>query len=253
MFPRISKFQKHDKTYEYLVISESIRKRGKSTTRNIANLGNLKRFSRHDIESLIDGLIKIFSLDPYVLRDDVEILESLEHGSIIFWQKLWRDLSLSRLIRQQLKNRSHPVQIAVDIYVEMMVINRCIRPCSKLGMLRWLDTTSYKAMKGYGEFCGGDDGPAVNSFYRSMDYLVEMKDELELAIFERLRTLFSLNVKLTFYDITSTFFSTEHCSLGEHGYSRDHRPDCEQIVIGVVTSYEGYPTNTMYLRAIPPM
>jgi hypothetical protein len=46
MFPRISKTNKKSGTYEYLVISESIRVKGKgSTTRNIANLGNIKRFS----------------------------------------------------------------------------------------------------------------------------------------------------------------------------------------------------------------
>lgn len=241
MFPRISKSQKNNKTYEYLVISESIRKNGKSTTRNIANLGNIKRFSRQNVESLIDGLIKIFKLDKYALSDEVEILESLEHGSIIFWRKLWRELSLSRIISEQLKKRKYPLQLAVDKYVEMMVVNRCIRPCSKLGILRWLETTSYKAMQGYGELCGCDDDDAVNYFYRSMDYLAEMKDELESALFEHLRNLYSINVKLTFYDITSSFFYTENCLLGEHGYSRDHRPDCEQIVIGVVTSYEGYP------------
>ncbi len=84
MFPRIVKSRKKNKTYEYLVMSESIRKGGRSTTRNIANLGNIERFSGQDIENLIDGLIKIFRLDKYVLGHDVEILESLEHGSIIF-------------------------------------------------------------------------------------------------------------------------------------------------------------------------
>jgi transposase len=68
-----------------------------------------------------------------------------------------------------------------------------------------------------------------------------MKDAVEFAIFESLRNLYSVNVTLTFYDVTSTFFYTENCPLGEHGYSRDHRGDCEQIVIGVVTTYEGYP------------
>jgi transposase len=236
MFPRIAKSQKNNKTYQYLVISESIWKNGKSTTRNIANLGNIERFSAHDIENLIDGLIKIFSLDKYVLRDDVEILESLEHGSIIFWQKLWRELGLDRLLHQQMKKRKQPVQIAVEKYVEMMVINRCIRPSSKLKMTNWLETTNYKVMKGYAHL-----DRHVNYFYRSMDYLLEMKDDIELAIFERLRTLYSVNVKLTFYDITSTFFYSDNCPLGEYGYSRDKRGDCEQIVIGVVTTYEGYP------------
>jgi transposase len=236
MFPRIAKSQKQNKTYQYLVMSESVWKNGKSTTRNIANLGNIERFSAQDIENLIDGLIKIFSLDKYVLRDDVEILESLEHGSILFWQTLWNELGLGRLLRQHVNTRKHAVQIAVEKYVEMMVIARCIRPSSKLKMTSWLDTTTYKVMKDYAQL-----DRDVNYFYRSMDYLLEMKESVELAIFERLRTLYSINVTLTFYDITSTFFYTENCPLGEHGYSRDKRPDCEQIVIGVVTSYEGYP------------
>ena len=62
MFPRIVKYRKKNTTYEYLVISESIRKNGKSTTRNIANLGNIQHFSSRDIQSLIDGLIKIFQM-----------------------------------------------------------------------------------------------------------------------------------------------------------------------------------------------
>ena len=71
--------------------------------------------------------------------------------------------------------------------------------------------------------------------------LLKIKDDLELAIFERLKNLFSINVKLTFYDITSTFFYSDTCPISENGHSRDNRPDREQIVIAVVTSYEGYP------------
>jgi transposase len=74
-----------------------------------------------------------------------------------------------------------------------------------------------------------------------MDHLLRIKDNLELAIFKKLRDLFSINVKLTFYDITSTFFYTDSCAISENGYSRDSRPEREQIVIGVVTSWEGYP------------
>ena len=236
MFPRISKSQKKNKTYEYLVVSESIRKNGRSTTRNIANLGNIARFSGQDIENLIDGLIKIFKLDKYVLGDEIDILESLEHGSILVWRKLWQDLGLGTILRQYVNTRKQPIQIAMEKYVEMMVVNRCVRPFSKLRTSRWVETTSYKIMQGYAAL-----DRDVNYFYRSMDYLLEMKDAIEFAIFERLRNLFSINIKLTFYDITSTFFYTENCPLGEHGYSRDHRGDCEQIVIGVVTSYEGYP------------
>ena len=237
MFPRISKSTKNGRAYEYLVISESIHVRGKgSTTRNVANLGNIKRFSNQDITNLIDGFIRIFKLENYCLSEDVEILESLEHGSIIFWQKLWDEIELSKIIKSQMRMKDKKVKLEVEKYIETMVINRCVDPLSKLGVTRWIERTCYKEMKGY------EDLPLdVTYFYRSMDQLLKIKDEIELAIFEKLRNLFSINVKLTFYDITSTFFYTDNCSIGKNGHSRDNRPDREQIVIGVVTSYEGYP------------
>lgn len=237
MFPRITKSTKDGRTYEYLVISESIRQDGKgSTTRNIANLGNVKKFTNQDVTNLIDGLIKIFKLENFCLCDDVEIFESLEHGSIIFWQKIWQELELSKTIKKIVKINNKSVRLDVEKYVEIMVINRCSDPLSKLGVTRWIERTCYKEMKGY------KDLPIdVTYFYRSMDHLLTIKDNLEFAIFEKLKNLFSINIKLTFYDITSTFFYSDSCPISEHGYSRDNRPDREQIIIGVVTSYEGYP------------
>ncbi len=237
MFPRISKMKKKSGTYEYLVISESIRVKGKgSTTRNIANLGNIKRFSNKDIDSLIDGLIKIFKVEKYAISEQVQIVESLEHGSIILWRKLWDKMGLSQMVRSQLRQKKTKVEIEAEKYIEMMVVNRCVDPLSKLGATRWIEQTCYKAMKGYNELPLG-----VEYFYRSMDYLLAIKDELEFALFEKMKTLFSINVKLTFYDITSTFFHSTSCPITANGHSRDSRPDLEQIVIGVVTSYEGYP------------
>ena len=237
MFPRISKSTKNGKSYEYLVISESIHVTGKgSTTRNIANLGNIKRFNHQDVANLIDGFIRIFKLENYCLSEDVQLLESLEHGSIIFWQKIWDELGLSKIIKSQVKLKNKRIKLEVDKYVQMMVINRCVDPLSKLGVTRWIERTCYKEMAGY-----KDLDFDVTYFYRSMDHLLKVKDDLEFAIFEKLKDLFSVNVKLTFYDITSSYFYTDNCEIGKNGYSRDNRPDREQIVIGVVTSFEGYP------------
>ena len=237
MFPRISKSTKNGRSYEYLVISESIHVTGKgSTTRNIANLGNIKRFSGQDVANLVDGFIRIFKLENYCLSEDVQLLESLEHGSIIFWQKIWDELGLSKIIKSQVKLKNKRIKLEVDKYVQMMVINRCVDPLSKLGVTRWIERTCYKEMAGY-----RDLDFDVTYFYRSMDHLLKLKDDLEFAIFEKLKDLFSVNVKLTFYDITSSYFYTDNCEIGKNGYSRDNRPDREQIVIGVVTSFEGYP------------
>ena len=154
----------------------------------------------------------------------------------MLWRKLWEELGLSEIIARQVRVKEKQVALEVEKYIELMVVNRCVDPLSKLGATRWVERTCYKAMNGY-----ADLSLDVNHFYRSMDYFLRRKDEIELAIFKRLRNLFSVNVKLTFYDITSSYFYSDNCPIGEHGYSRDKRPDLEQIVIGVVTSFEGYP------------
>jgi transposase len=237
MFPRIVKSKKKSGTYEYLVISESIHVKGRgSTTRNIANLGNKSKFQPEDVAAFIDGLIRLFQVEKYGLAEEVEIIESLEHGSIIFWRQLWNQMKLSATIQTLISRKECRIKIDVAKYVEMMVINRCAEPLSKLGATRWIGRTCYTAMKDY-----RDLSLEVEYWYRSMDYLLRIKDELERALYDRLRTLFSVNVRLTFYDITSTFFYSDRCPLGKKGFSRDKRPDKEQIVIGVVTSYEGYP------------
>ena len=129
MFPRISKSTKNGRSYEYLVISESIHVTGKgSTTRNIATLGNIKRFSSQDVANLVDGFIRIFKLENYCLSEDVQLLESLEHGSIIFWQKIWDELGLSKIIKSQVKLKNKRIKLEVDKYVQMMVVNRCVDP-----------------------------------------------------------------------------------------------------------------------------
>jgi transposase len=237
MFPRVKTYRKKDREYKYLVISESVYLEGKgSTTKDIAQFGSLNNFTKEDIENIIDGLIKIFKLETYALSEDVEMIETLEHGSILFWEVIWKKLGLDKIVAEQVHQRDSRITVEVEKYIRLMVINRCINPLSKLAVTRWFQTTNYKAIEGF-----RDLSLEVNYFYRSMDQLLKVKDKIEFAIFKRLKNLFSINVNLTFYDITSTFFYSSSCDLSENGYSRDSRADKEQIVIGVVTSYEGYP------------
>jgi transposase len=237
MFPRIKTTAGKKRNYQYLVISQSVRdSRGRSTTKDVATLGNVERFSKETVSNLVDGLIRLFGLDEYARADDVEILASLEHGSIVFWRALWERLGLGKTVAKQVAQSESRITIEVARYVELMVVNRCVNPLSKLATSRWMDTTCYAAMADY-----ADLPRDVEYFYRSMDYLLKAKDGIEKALFERMRNLFSINVRMTFYDITSTFFYSDACPLAENGHSRDNRPDKKQVVIGVLTSYEGYP------------
>jgi len=79
--------------------------------------------------------------------------------------------------------------------------------------------------------------------YRALDRLLPQKAALQAYLKERLGTLFDLDYDLLLYDVTSTYFEglMAGVALAQRGYSRDHRPDCKQVCIGLVVSREGIP------------
>lgn len=79
--------------------------------------------------------------------------------------------------------------------------------------------------------------------YRTLDFLLPHKTELEKHLKERMGELFKLDYDLLLYDVTSTYFEGESNSneQAQRGYSRDHRPDCKQVCITLVVSREGIP------------
>lgn len=125
--------------------------------------------------------------------------------------------------------RSSPVEEAVFA----MVLNRLLYPLSKLGLNdRWLQSV-YRP-----EF----EQLQLHHFYRALDFLADFKDEIENMLFEQVRNLFNLEVDLVFWDTTSTYFEGKGPSgLAEYGYSKDHRPDRLQILVGVLMTREGLP------------
>ena len=79
--------------------------------------------------------------------------------------------------------------------------------------------------------------------YRALDALLPHKEALEKLLEKRLGELFDLEYDLLLYDVTSTYFEgqAEGNPLAQRGYSRDHRPDCKQVCIGLVVSKCGMP------------
>jgi transposase len=79
--------------------------------------------------------------------------------------------------------------------------------------------------------------------YRALDQLLPHKDSLEVHLKNRLGELFGLEYDLLLYDVTSTYFEGQANGnyLAKRGYSRDHRPDCKQVCIGLVVSKCGMP------------
>ena len=79
--------------------------------------------------------------------------------------------------------------------------------------------------------------------YRALDALLPYKEALEVFLKNRLGELFGLEYDLLLYDVTSTYFEGQAAGnpQARRGYSRDHRPDCKQVCIGLVVSKGGMP------------
>lgn len=117
---------------------------------------------------------------------------------------------------------------------KIMILNRLIDPKSKLGVSQWLRQIYLPELE--------EKQPELHHFYRTLDILEEMKDDLERHLYNnRLTDLLSYQLNLVFYDLTSSYFEGTHCPLARFGYSRDHRPDCRQINIGLLVTPEGMP------------
>lgn len=119
-----------------------------------------------------------------------------------------------------------------------MALNRLVHPGSERAMAGWIHRTAV------GDILGEDfDTLAEDRLYRNLDRLYPNRAAIESALVERERTLFNLDKTVFFYDLTSTYFEGQALGVrnAKRGYSRDKRPDCKQVVVGLVVSREGFP------------
>ena len=119
-----------------------------------------------------------------------------------------------------------------------MVANRLVDPCSKRRLPEW--TTDDVVMP------AGWSAPSLDQYYRALDAVADVKPETEEYLYRRLCNLTNLNLRLVCYDLTSTYFEgstrpSQRFPSRVFGYSRDHRPDRPQIVIGLLCTQDGIP------------
>ncbi len=153
---------------------------------------------------------------------------------------LWRELELDRFWKERLAPSRKGTRW--DQILQVLVSYRLIAPGSEWKLHR--DWFGKSAMA---DVLGGDFGLAeAHKLYACHDRLLEHKDALFAHLVERWRTLFSVEFDVLLYDLTSTYFEVDAADLPDgdkrrHGYSRDKRPDCPQVVIALVVTPEGLP------------
>ena len=146
--------------------------------------------------------------------------------------QFWRRLELDRILREC--GLSQTVQRLACV----MTLNRLIAPCSEHAMPDWIRRTALA------DILDVDlEGLAEDPLYQVLDKLHPHRAAIEAALVARERSLFNLDATIYLYDLTSTYFEGLAAKNGKakRGYSRDHRPDCKQVVVGLVVNRDGFP------------
>jgi transposase len=165
----------------------------------------------------------------------VERLRSF--GDVYLGLLLWGKLGFAGFCQEQIPSGRE--EIPWRLMVSILVLARFCSPSSELQIAEsWYDKTALDDFPGV-------PGNKINDdrLYRALDVLLPHKDELCRHLQQRYGELFGATFDFLFYDITSTYFegNIHGNSQAKRGYSRDSRPDCIQVTIGLVATKEGLP------------
>lgn len=235
----------------YLQIVENRWDEGRSRQRVIATLGRLDELRQSgQLDALLQSGAK-FSDAVMVLtahrQGEAPVIRTRRIGPALVFGRLWQELQMSQIVQQLLGGRRF--ELPLERILFLTVLHRLfVSGSDRFCVLVW--KKDYEI--------AGTEAIALHQMYRAMGWLGEpmpdeqqdgatpfaarcTKDAFEEALFDRRRDLFS-NLSLVFFDTTSIYFEGEGgIELGQYGYSRDHRPDRKQMVVGVVLDGEGRP------------
>lgn len=248
MYLRHTAVRKNGKRHTYWRLVRSVRVGRQVRQETVAQLGELDAEGRVAAKSLAEFIAGIErqpglfddALPVEPVRVDLRRLRlerGRRFGDVWLGWKLWQAVGLDRLLEQRLPGSREDVPWGVMAAV--LVIARLCEPSSELHIAEdWFRRTALGDLLGLAEEKVNDD-----RLYRALDQLLPHKAALETHLKERLGTLFGLEYDLLLYDITSTYFEglAPGNVLAKRGYSRDHRPDCLQVCIGLVVTRDGYP------------
>jgi hypothetical protein len=236
--------------YTYLYLVESVREDGRAKQRIIKNLGGKDAVvASGELERLATSIGR-YAERAIVLSQlnagDLDGLSCKRIGAPLLFGRLWQDTGCRAVIDELLAARSFEFPLERAVFVS--VLHRI--------MVSGSDRACEKWMIDYG--IPGIDELALHHFYRAMAWLGEelnaeqqagatgfaprtTKDQIEEQLFTRRRDLFS-ELSVVFMDTTSlSFTGSGGATLGERGYSKDHRPELMQMIVAVVIDADGRP------------
>ena len=167
-----------------------------------------------------------------VVPEQIEIQAAREAGSVYVAHQMWRRLKLDAILRKAGLNQR------ACLLTEVMTINRLVAPSSEHAMPDWVRRTALADLLHTDFTLLNDD-----ALYRNLDRLHPQRVLIEGELAAREQELFQLPESIYLYDLTSTYFEGKALrnAKAKRGHSRDQRPDCKQVVIGLVLDGDGFP------------
>jgi hypothetical protein len=247
--------EKHINGYTYLYLVETVREDGRTKQRILKNLGRKDAvLASGSLERLASSVAR-YAERAVVLSElaagHPDQLACQRIGGPLLFGRLWEQTGCRAVLEERLAGRGF--EFAVERAVFATVLHRLFVSGSDRACDKWI--TDYAIP--------GVDGLALHHLYRAMAWLGEEldaaeggqahatpfaprcgKDQIEEALFARRRDLFS-ELSIVFMDTTSLCFEGAGGeSLGQRGYSKDHRPDLMQLILCVVIDATGRPICT---------
>jgi len=261
LFARIKKSGK----YQYLQIVENRKEKGKVKQRVIATIGRLDQMqAKGRVETLIRSLSRFSERAMMILSGQSDVsADAVKIGPPIIFERLWKETGIHKAIKSLLQDRRFEFDVERAIF--LTVLHRLMVSGSDRFCERW--------RRDY--LLEGTEDLDLHHLYRAMTFLGEEvkdqknatpfaprcnKDLIEEMVFYDQRDLFS-GLEMVFFDTTSIYF--EGCggeTIGQKGFSKDHRPDLSQMVVGAVIDDKGrpiccemWPGNTTDVKTLIPV
>jgi Transposase DDE domain len=260
MFLRATHRKKNGKTHVYWNIVENKRLNdGRVVQRQVLYLGEISSSQREAWRRAIEvvdeatGKAQTLALFPeergiaagavdtlQVRLSEMRLCRPRQWGACWLAGQLWRELDLDRFFARRLPRSRKGTRW--DQVLQVLVAYRLVAPGSEWKLHRqWFGESAMA------DLLGADFGLAEpHKLYRCHDRLLACKEALFSHLVARWRDLFNASFDVLLYDLTSTYFEIDAAALPEgdkrrHGYSRDKRPDCPQVVIALVVTPDGLP------------
>ena len=200
--------------------------------------------NKDQVETLIRSLSRFSKQTMLILSGQSDVsANSVTIGPALIFERLWEETGIKRAIKRLLVDRKFGFDVERAIF--LTVLHRLMVSGSDRSCARWC--RDYRIE--------GVEDLSLHHLYRAMGFLGEeledqtgstpfapryIKDRVEELLFNARRDLFS-ELEMVFFDTTSLYFEGEGGTIGKRGFSKDHRPDLKQMVVGAVIDHKGYP------------